>query len=80
MEQDARFYNNEKKLLKRLKYPPNIGTKVGGSSCWELGLVQQYVHVHAVLFAGCVSGGHEQGEPGHHQAMDYTACDRPARY
>ena len=28
MEQDARFYNNEKKLLKRLKYPPNIGTKV----------------------------------------------------
>ncbi len=27
-EQDARFYNKEKKLKKSLKYPPNIGVKV----------------------------------------------------
>ena len=27
-EQDARFYNKQKKLLKQLKFPPNIGTKV----------------------------------------------------
>lgn len=28
-EQDARFYNKEKKLLKSMRFPPNIDTKVG---------------------------------------------------
>lgn len=31
-EQDARFYNKEKKLLKSLKFPPNIDTKVSSGS------------------------------------------------
>ena len=27
-EQDARFFNKQKKLLKTMKFPSNIGTKV----------------------------------------------------
>ena len=78
MEQDARFYNNEKKLLKRLKYPPNIGTKVAKYTCIVAPLARAgmsaVVRMHS-LFAGRVSGGHEQGELGHHQAVDHAACD-----
>lgn len=28
MEQDSRFYNKDKKLLKSMKFPPNINKKV----------------------------------------------------
>lgn len=28
MEQDSRFYNKDKKLLKSMKFPPNINEKV----------------------------------------------------
>ena len=41
--------------------------------------MQLVVCTHS-LFVGCGSGGHTQGEPGHHQAMDHTACDGSARY
>lgn len=49
-EQDARFFNKEKKLLKSLKVAPNIDAKVR----------------HFVLtrkFNKACAGGHEQSEP-----------------
>ncbi len=46
-DQDARFYNKEKKLKKSLKYPPNIGIKVRFGECLCIGLILDLVLMKA---------------------------------
>jgi len=33
MDQDSRFFNKDKKLIKKMKFPPNINNKVTNRVC-----------------------------------------------
>ncbi len=54
MEQDSRFYNKDKKLLKSMKFPPNIGTKVIPPAHYmEVILVLAIVVVGNITYNNC---------------------------
>ena len=58
-DQDMRFSDKEKKILKSTKFPPNFSVKVLN------------MYILQKMIANSCSGGYAQSKHGSHQAVDH---------